>query len=57
MAPEEAVKRLNALNEDDPESAHSNADDILLMVLDTNGLKEVADAYKAAQRKVGFWYA
>lgn len=57
MTPEEAVKRLNALEGYDPETAHIDADAILLMVLDTNGLQEVADAYKVTKRKAGFWYA
>lgn len=58
MTKEEAIKRLSEFREwDDPEAAHVEADDILLEYLDSNGHKEVADAWKAVHSLVGFWYA
>ena len=56
MTPDEATKRLNALN-GDPEGDHIEADDILLDVLEANGFAGVASAYRKAEDRIGFWYA
>lgn len=56
MTPNKAVRRLKALETTtDYEIAHSEADKVLLEVLDTNGLREVADAYRALVDKHGNW--
>lgn len=53
MTPADAIRALNALNED-PETGHSQADDILLATVPA----EVADAWiRAAKRCGGFWYS
>ena len=57
MTPQEAIEKLNAFQDDDPEEVHGDADDILLAVLRSNGLSEVADAWEACRERVGFWYA
>ena len=41
----------------DPECAHGNAESALLSYLDSNGMKDVADAYRKCRDDVGFWYA
>lgn len=41
----------------DPEADHGRADDLLLEVLEALGAQEVADAYRQADKDVGFWYA
>lgn len=57
MTPQEAIEKLTAFQDGDPEQAHGDADDILLAVLRSNGLSEVADAWDACRERVGFWYA
>lgn len=57
MTPQEAIQKLNAFQDGDPEVTHGDADDILLAVLRSNGLSEVADAWDACRDRVGFWYA
>lgn len=57
MTPQEAIEQLNDLADHDPEVAHSEADSILIAALRSNGLSEVADAWDACCRRVGFWYA
>lgn len=56
MTPEQAIKALSNLPED-TEEAHSTADRILLEVLRSHGLGEVANAFELARDDVGFWYA
>lgn len=52
--PEEAIRALDAINDDDPESAHLDADKILREAVP----QEVADAYeRLVERTGGFWYA
>lgn len=54
----DAVARLDGFPWDEcPEDAHKQADAILLDVLRSNGLGEVADAWYACKERVGFWYA
>lgn len=58
MTPQEAIEKLNAFQRFEcPEECHGDADDILLAVLRSNGLSEVADAWDACRERVGFWYA
>ena len=57
MTAKEAVEKLNALTNEDPETAHVDAEDIVLELLRTTGFKDVAKAYKAAIDRCGFWYA
>jgi hypothetical protein len=53
----EAINKLNALTNGDPEVAHAQADDILAAWVKANGGEQVAAAYEAAGDRVGFWYA
>jgi len=58
MTKEEAIEKLNAVEEGDNEFAHIEADRILVQFLTDNELKDVADAFRAAEDRVGgFWYA
>ena len=58
MTAVEAIEELNNTEQDDPECAHSEADDILLGFLRSSGNGEVAKAWIAASERVGgFWYA
>lgn len=58
MTSEEAIVELRSHDtEGDPEIAHSDADEVLLEVLRSNGFGEVADAYEQTRRRIGFWYA
>lgn len=49
----EGVARLNALQPGDNEGAHDEADAILLEFVP----KRVADAWRAADERIGWWYA
>lgn len=54
----DAVARLIALEkEHDNESAHGDADAVLMDALEQLGFPEIAGAYKETRRVVGFWYA
>lgn len=44
---------LDSLTDDDPESAHSEADRLLL----GSAPKAVREAYLRARERIGFWYA
>ncbi len=58
MTKEEAIKKLEALPADgDQEIEHGDADEILLRRLEALGEVDVAQAYKDARERVGFWYA
>ena len=58
MTPEQAIEELYALTARDPENAHSRADDILIeLLLGIPELLEVAEAWQAAEKRIGFWYA
>jgi hypothetical protein len=57
MTSEEAIEKLDALTTVDPERSHCEADDILLAVLEANGLGDVSKAWQAAAERTGFWYA
>ena len=52
----EAINKLNALDGDDQESAHVFADEILVAWAKANFGGQVADAYEAAKKRIGFWY-
>lgn len=54
---EEIIAELNALTGGDPETDHGTADDLLCEYLEVSGSPEVAAAFRAAQERVGFWYA
>lgn len=55
-AAKQAIQKLATLSRDDPESAHSDRDDILMELLDTLA-PEVATAAREAEMRIGFWYA
>ena len=58
QALDEALKKLGELTANsDNEIAHSVADAALLTYLEETGQKELADAWRAAEDRVGFWYA
>jgi predicted GNAT family N-acyltransferase len=57
MTSEEAVNKLEQLDDRDPEQAHLDADAILVEFLASQGFGTVADAYCKAQEYIGFWYA
>lgn len=51
---DEMIKRLEeVINDDDTESAHGNADDILCELLEKLGYKDVVETYN----KVSKWYS
>lgn len=53
-----AVDELDAMDDGvDQERSHARADNILLEYLDATGCGALADAYRRAQKRVGFWYA
>ncbi len=54
---QEAIAKLEALTWNDPELAHQEADEILCKFLRAMGHRDVAAAFGAAQKRVGFWYA
>ena len=53
----EAIKKLNELSSGDPEVSHTQADDIVLEFLRSNGHHELVDAWEEAEARIGFWYA
>lgn len=57
MTPEQAVRLLNAMKDEDQESAHAEADRILCQLLQDNGMVEVMKAFNDARERIGFWYA
>lgn len=57
MTKYDAVMMLDRLDDSDPESAHGEAEDILMAFLKANEFPEVAEAFEKARDRVGFWYA
>ena len=64
MTHDEAIRKLNAMvvgpDDDEPrlkEEFHVEADAILLRYLEHHDAKEIADAYRAVDERVGFWYS
>lgn len=58
MTAAEAIERLNSMTRnDDPEESHGIADGVLLEVMRSHGLADVASAWQSARNRVGFWYA
>lgn len=54
----DVIKQLNAMDRDgDNEIQHGNADYLLIKYLEFIGEYEVADAWKKAKKRCGFWYA
>ena len=51
------IGKLNSLDDGDKESAHWNADDILLEALNRAGYQDIAKAWLDARDRIGFWYA
>jgi hypothetical protein len=47
------INLLDALQRGDWEARHAEADEALLAWLDAHGYAEVAEAYRAARRRVG----
>lgn len=56
MTQQEAIEQLKSL-EGDSENSHDEADEILLLVLRSHGLWNVAEEYERTRKRVGFWYA
>ena len=54
---QEAVAKLQALSPEYPDTEHIEAEKILCEFIRTIGHADVADAFEAARRRVGFWYA
>jgi hypothetical protein len=54
---EEIIQALSGLAQDDPESAHFRADDLLLEALLLAGMQDVVDTYNEVGDRVGFWYS
>jgi len=54
---EEIIQALSGLAQDDPESAHLRADDLLLEALLLAGMQDVVDTYNEVSDRVGFWYS
>ncbi len=58
MTTQESIEKLKAMPQDgDEEILHGYADKILLRRLEALGEVDVAQAYKDARERVGFWYA
>ncbi len=58
QAIEEAVKELDSLIEGgDEECQHCLADEYLCSALGNLGAPEIADAFRRAKGRCGFWYA
>lgn len=55
MTPDTAVEELDDLDHNDPDSAHSRADSILLELLRDEGYDDVVDAYEALVERCGWW--
>jgi hypothetical protein len=58
MTPEEkAIQQLNGITDDDPESAHADADEILLEFLE-EAYPRIAESYREVRRRQhGWWFA
>ena len=61
MTKEEAITKLNALGSSSSPSNrefdHIIADSVLVNFLADNGFFDVAEAYREATDRVGFWYS
>lgn len=58
MNKDETIKKLSAVEADDTEVAHIEADELLLQFLFDCGHQDVAEAYMAVKSRCnGFWYA
>ena len=57
MTREEAIKKLKELGIGDREISHIDADYIIRKFLESEGYKDVADAYVEADNRIGFLYA
>lgn len=51
------IDELNGLRSGDREGDHIAADDILVEALDLAGYQDISNAWRAACKRVGFWYA
>lgn len=56
LSPDEATERLRELDGVYQEADHTDADAILLAVIRHQGFDEMVDEWKAASKRVGFWY-
>jgi hypothetical protein len=57
MTRTEAIEALDRLGDEDQHNDHITADDILLAVLRTAGMDDVAAAYERAKDRVSFYYS
>ena len=51
------IDELNGLGSGDNEKDHWEADSIILEALVLAGYQDIAHAWRAARRRIGFWYA
>ena len=57
MTLQEVVTALNNLSDDDPESAHDQAEGIVMEFPASNGMGELSDAFEKARHRIGFYYS
>lgn len=53
----EAIAIIEEAKTKDAEVAHGMADEALLSFLEATGAYQLAEAWRAADKEVGFWYA
>lgn len=52
---EQVIQKLNEIDENDPEDAHSQADGLILEFLKLNGFEDVAQAYEDVVNRCAWW--
>ena len=56
MTNREVIALLDAINGDDSEAAHQNADDYMLSYLLDNGGADIVEAYERVKDRARGWY-
>ena len=51
------IDELNGLESGDTEWVHQEADDLILEALNRAGYQDIANAWRDARDRIGFWYA
>ena len=51
------IDQLNELEGEDREILHELADWIIIKAFENAGYKDISNAWRAARKRVGFWYA
>ena len=54
---EMVITALNNIAGGDNEYCHEIADQLILEALDIAGYQDIADAWRNARKRIGFWYA